>query len=35
VLDIFSEGEGMGTEFVIYLKQIAEHEKNQSVECEE
>lgn len=35
VLDIFSEGEGMGTEFVIYLKQIAEHEKYQSAECEE
>ena len=35
VLDIFSEGEGMGTEFVIYLKQITEHEKYQSVECEE
>ena len=35
VLDIFSEGEGMGTEFVIYLKQITEHEKYQSMECEE
>lgn len=35
VMDIFSEGEDMGTEFVIYLKQIAEQEMYQSVECEE
>lgn len=35
VMDIFSEGEGMGTEFVIYLKQLAEHEMYQSTECEE
>ena len=26
VMDIFSEGEGMGTEFVIYLKQVAKEE---------
>jgi len=35
VMDIFSEGEGMGTEFVIYLKQISEHEMYKSLECEE
>ncbi len=35
VMDIFSEGEGMGTEFVIYLKQISEHETYKSLECEE
>jgi hypothetical protein len=35
VMDIFSEGEGMGTEFVIYLKQISEHEMYKRLEGEE
>jgi len=35
VMDIFSEGEGMGTEFVIYLKQVSEDDEYKSLECEE
>jgi len=35
VMDIFSEGEGMGTEFVIYLKQIEEDRKTDNSEGEE
>lgn len=35
VMDIFSEGEGMGTEFVIYLKRLTEDGEYKSIECEE
>ncbi len=35
VMDIFSEGEGMGTEFVIYIKQLTGNETFESLECEE